>query len=137
MDLIVYDGVCVLCSRTIRFIAAHDRAANFRFVPLQSPFGRHLADRVGISIDNPETFVAIFGGAATFRSDAALGILARLPGFAWAASLRAIPRPLRDGIYNLIARNRYRWFGRTDQCGLPPPGLVARVLQDIPDETTR
>jgi predicted DCC family thiol-disulfide oxidoreductase YuxK len=134
MDLIVYDGVCVLCSRTIRFIATHDRAANFRFVPLQSPFGRQLADRVGISLDDPESFVAILGGTATFRSDAALGILARLPGFAWTRVLRVIPRPLRDNIYNLIARNRYRWFGRYDQCRLPPPNLAARVIQDVPSE---
>jgi predicted DCC family thiol-disulfide oxidoreductase YuxK len=134
MDLIVYDGVCVLCSRTIRFIAERDRAENFRFVPLQSPYGRLLAERVGISIDNPETFVAILGGAAAFRSDAALGILARLPGFAWTAALRTIPRPLRDGVYNLIARNRYRWFGRYDQCRLPPPSLAARVIEDIPQD---
>lgn len=132
MQLIVYDGVCVLCSRSIRFIARHDAAESFRFVPLQSPYGRHLAERVGVSISNPQTFVAILDGAAAFRSDAALGILARLPGFAWTSVLRAVPRPLRDGIYDLIARNRYRLFGRYDQCRLPAPGLAARVIEEIP-----
>jgi predicted DCC family thiol-disulfide oxidoreductase YuxK len=131
-DLIVYDGVCVLCSRWIRFVAARDRDELFGFVPLQSPYGRHLASQVGISVENPETFVAILDGAVAFRSDGALGILARLPGFRWAAALRVVPRALRDRAYNLIARNRYRWFGRYDACRLPSPSLAARVIEELP-----
>ncbi|HLN11178.1 MAG TPA: DCC1-like thiol-disulfide oxidoreductase family protein [Xanthobacteraceae bacterium] len=136
MDLIVYDGVCMLCARSIRFIARHDRSVNFRFVPLQSPYGRQLAERAGVSISNPETFVAILDGVAAFRSEAALGVLSRLPGFAWTSVLRAVPRPLRDGIYDLIARHRYRWFGRSEQCRLPGPGLAARVIEEIPAAAT-
>src|SRR5580704_2359028 len=132
MDLIVYDGVCVLCSRSIRFVAAHDRAARFRFVPLQSAYGRQLAERHGISVEAPDTFVAIIDGAASFRSQAWLNIMARLPGFGWTGILRIVPRPLRDAAYDLIARNRYHWFGRTDRCERPPPDLAARVIEDIP-----
>jgi predicted DCC family thiol-disulfide oxidoreductase YuxK len=132
VDLIVYDGVCVLCSRSIRFVAERDRAKLFRFVPLQSPYGGLLAAKFGIAADNPDTVVAIIDGAASYRSDAALGILSRLPGLAWTRWLRIVPGRLRDGIYDLVARNRYRWFGRYDQCRLPSADLVARVIEKIP-----
>ena len=132
MDLIVYDGVCVLCSRSMRFVAAHDPAGQFRFVPLQSSLGQHLAARHGISIDQPETFVAIIDDVALFRSEAALAIAAKLKGLRWTQVLRIVPRAARDAIYDLVARNRYRWFGRYDQCELPSPALRARVIEEVP-----
>ncbi len=134
MDLIVYDGVCVLCSRWMRFIAAHDRAGIFRFVPLQSAFGRHLAQKFGVSVENPDSYITIIGGTLFVRSDATLAILARLPGFAWTRLLHVIPKPVRDGFYNIIARNRYRWFGRYDTCPMPPPDLISRVIEEIPSD---
>lgn len=132
MDSIVYDGVCVLCSRSIRFVAAHDPAAQFRFVPLQSHFGHYLAHKHGISVERPETFVAIIDGVASFRSDAALAIAARLKGLRWTKMLRIVPRVLRDPIYDLVARNRYRWFGRYDHCELPSAALRSRVIEEVP-----
>jgi predicted DCC family thiol-disulfide oxidoreductase YuxK len=132
VDLIVYDGVCVLCSRSIRFVAAHDPAMQFRFVPLQSDFGQHLARTYGISVDRPETFVAIVDGVVSFRSEAALAIAAKLKGLRWTRMLRIVPRAWRDAIYDLVARNRYRWFGRYDQCELPSPSLRSRVIEEIP-----
>jgi predicted DCC family thiol-disulfide oxidoreductase YuxK len=132
MDLIVYDGVCVLCSRSIRFVAAHDPAGRFRFVPLQSRFGQLLASKHGISVDQPETFVAIVDGVASFRSEAALAIAAKLDGLRWAKVLRVVPRAVRDAIYDLVARNRYRWFGRYDRCELPSAALRSRVIEEVP-----
>jgi predicted DCC family thiol-disulfide oxidoreductase YuxK len=132
MNLIVYDGVCVLCSRSIRFVAAHDPAGEFRFVPLQSRFGHHLANEHSISVEQPETFVAIVDGVASFRSEAALAIAAKLKGLRWTRVLRIVPRALRDAIYDLVARNRYRWFGRYDRCELPSAALRSRVIEEVP-----
>jgi predicted DCC family thiol-disulfide oxidoreductase YuxK len=134
MDLIVYDGVCVLCSRWIKFVATRDHAARFRFVPLQSPYGRDLAVRHGISADDPQSVIAIVDGKALYRSDAALAVLARLPGYGWTKALRIIPRALRNAIYDAVARRRYRWFGRFDACPRPPADLAARVLEEAPQD---
>ena len=78
-----------------------------------------IADRYGIDPDSPTTFILVDGGTAFVRSEAALRILEQLPGWRWTALLRAIPRPLRDRLYDIVARNRYRWFGRLDVCILP------------------
>jgi predicted DCC family thiol-disulfide oxidoreductase YuxK len=118
-DIILFDGVCVLCSRWCRFVSARDRAQRFRFVAMQSPEGRALAARFGIDPDHPDTFALIRGDDAYLRSDAALRILRELPRWRWSVVLRAIPGPLRDALYGVIARNRYRWFGRLDACALP------------------
>jgi len=117
--IILIDGVCVLCSRWYRFVSARDRVRRFRFVTTQQPEGRVIAARHGVDPDNPSTFILVEGGTAFVRSDAALRILAQLPGWRWTWLLRAIPRALRDRLYDLVARNRYRWFGRLDVCILP------------------
>jgi predicted DCC family thiol-disulfide oxidoreductase YuxK len=117
----------------MRFVATRDKARRFRFVPLQSPYGAELAARYGLSTENPDTYVAIIGGVAMFRSDATLAILTRLPRYGWARVLRAVPRVLRDGVYDIVARNRYRWFGRYDACPMPPAGFAARVLRERPE----
>ena len=131
VDVILYDGVCVLCSGFIRFVAARD-GGHFRFVPLQSDYGHLLAQRFGIPADDPDTYSVVIGGKPAFRSDATLAILARLRCYGWTRIFRLVPRRLRDAVYNLIARNRYRWFGRHDACRLPDPGLAARVIERIP-----
>ena len=123
--IILFDGVCVLCSRWYRFVTARDRAQRFRFVAIQSPEGRALAGRFGIDPDNPETFALVAGDSAYFRSDAALRILRELPRWRWSAALRVIPASLRDALYGVVARNRYRWFGRLDACTLPNAGRPA------------
>ena len=82
---------------------------------------RGLAHRHGVDPENPQTFILIDGDRAYFRSDAALRIIARLPGWRWTAALRAIPPTMRDRVYDLVARNRYRWFGRLDTCVVPAP----------------
>jgi predicted DCC family thiol-disulfide oxidoreductase YuxK len=118
-DIILFDGFCVLCSRWYRFVTARDTAHRFRFVAIQSAEGRALAERHGIDPDNPDTFILLADAQPYVRSDAALRILAELPGWRWTAVFRVIPAALRDALYNVIARNRYRWFGRLDVCVLP------------------
>jgi predicted DCC family thiol-disulfide oxidoreductase YuxK len=134
-NLIVYDGVCVLCARSVRFVAARD-GGRFRFVPLQSAYGALLAACYGIVANDPQTVVVVMSGRALVRSDAALAVLGSLPRYGWTGVLRHIPRRLRDAVYDLVARHRYRWFGRFAACPMPPPSLRERVLEAIPPEET-
>jgi predicted DCC family thiol-disulfide oxidoreductase YuxK len=128
-DLILYDGVCVFCSRWIRFVAARDTARRFRFTAIQTPYGSRLAQALGIDPDDPDTNAVIHGGVARFKSDGALTVLSSLPGWRWAGALRAIPKPLRDAVYDLVARNRYRIFGKYEACFVPDEGLRGRVME--------
>jgi predicted DCC family thiol-disulfide oxidoreductase YuxK len=128
--VILFDGVCVLCSGGARFVIARDPNATFRFVAVQEPYGRALAQRLGIDTAFPETNAAILAGRAYFKSDAAIEILSRLPLWWWVRVLRIVPRMLRDAVYDLVARNRYRMFGRTETCLLPTPELARHFLRD-------
>jgi predicted DCC family thiol-disulfide oxidoreductase YuxK len=128
-DVILYDGVCVFCSRWIRFIATRDVAKRFRFTAIQSAYGTRLAQAFGIDPHDPDTNAVIQGGAACFKSDAALTVLSSLPGWGSVRWLRGVPKPLRDAVYSLVARNRYRIFGKYDECFLPDADMRARVME--------
>ena len=128
--IILFDGVCVLCSASFRFVAARDPLARFRFVAVQTPCGRRVAARLGIDPDAPQTVALLIDGQAYVRSDAALQVLRRLPGLSWVRLLAVIPRPLRDWVYDSVARNRYRLFGRTATCMVPTPELARHILAD-------
>jgi predicted DCC family thiol-disulfide oxidoreductase YuxK len=131
--VILFDGVCVLCSRWARFVIARDPTAMFRFVAVQERYGDILARRLGIDTQSPETNAVILGGRAYFKSDAAIEVVSRLPRLAWVRLFRVVPRLVRDTGYDLIARNRYRLFGRTDECLLPTPEVARHFLgQDAP-----
>jgi predicted DCC family thiol-disulfide oxidoreductase YuxK len=129
---ILYDGVCVLCSSWIRFVARRDVARRFRFTPISSPYGRRLAETLGINSDDPDTNAVILDGQVFRRSDAALAVVATLPGWAWVSALRVVPRAIRDSIYTLIAQHRYRIFGRHDVCDLGGSVLAGRVIVNRP-----
>lgn len=126
--LILYDGVCVFCSRWVRFVIARDAAARFRFLPIQSERGRALAARLGVNPDAPETNAVVMDGRALMKSDAALAVLGVLKDVRWLGALRHVPRWMRDPLYDLIARNRYAIFGRTETCMVPGPEDRARFL---------
>ena len=128
-NVILYDGVCVFCSRWIRFIAARDRDARFRFTAIQSDYGTRLAQAFGIDPNDPDTNAVVHGGAAYFKSDAALTMLSSLPGWGCTRVLFAVPKPLRDAVYNLVAKNRYRLFGKYDACFMPDAAMRARVIE--------
>jgi predicted DCC family thiol-disulfide oxidoreductase YuxK len=128
-DVILYDGVCVFCSRWVRFIATHDHAKRFRFTAIQSPYGTRLAKAFGIDPADPDTNAVIHGGNAYFKSDAALTVLSKLPGWRWTRALFFVPRLLRNGVYNLVAQNRYRIFGKYDACFVPDAEMRARVME--------
>jgi predicted DCC family thiol-disulfide oxidoreductase YuxK len=128
--IILFDGACLLCDGAVRRIIAADPHGVFRFAPLESETARRLlGDRVEDERFR-ETIVLAEGEARFVRSDAALRILRRLrmpwPLFSAAA---IVPRPARDAIYRLIARNRYRWFGRRDRCMIPTREQRERFLE--------
>jgi predicted DCC family thiol-disulfide oxidoreductase YuxK len=126
---ILFDGVCNLCNASVRFVLRRDPHARFRFAALQSEAGRRLLEEHRLPADELSTVVVVADGRAYTRSDAALRI-ARGLGGAWPAlgALRVVPRPLRDRAYGVVARNRYRWFGRREECMLPTPELRERFL---------
>jgi predicted DCC family thiol-disulfide oxidoreductase YuxK len=117
--LILFDGVCILCSRGCRFVSKRDRRGYFRFVPLQLAEGRTLAGQLGIDPDGPDSFALVAAGRAYVKSEAALRIARELPRWQWTWLFHFVPRVIRDAIYDLVAHNRYRWFGRRDACILP------------------
>jgi predicted DCC family thiol-disulfide oxidoreductase YuxK len=119
--VILFDGVCNLCSASVRFVLAHDKDDVFRFASLQSETGRELAKDHGARIDL-STFYLLENGVVYERSDAWLRIMARL-GKPWSilAVFCLVPRYIRDLAYDLIGRNRYQWFGKKESCDLPDP----------------
>jgi len=128
-DVILYDGVCVFCSRWIRFIAKRDISGRFRFTAIQSNYGTRLAQAFGIDPADPDTTAVIHGGVAYFKSDAALTVLSSLPGWRWVRVLYMAPKSLRDAVYNIIAGNRYRIFGKYEECFVPDATFRARVIE--------
>jgi predicted DCC family thiol-disulfide oxidoreductase YuxK len=127
--VVLFDGVCGLCQGVVRFVLPRDRAGRFRFAPLQSELGRTLLARHRLDPDALDTFVVVDAAGAHTRSEAALRLAAGL-GAPWSALgvLRALPRPLRDALYDVVARHRYRWFGRLDACPAPSPAWRERFL---------
>jgi predicted DCC family thiol-disulfide oxidoreductase YuxK len=128
-NLILFDGVCNLCSALVQFVIRHDRAAKFRFAAIQSEVGKEIFQSHGLDPADVQTFVFISDGEMLVRSDAAIEVVSRFGG-AWRI-LRVFqfaPRGIRDWIYSVIARNRYRWFGRKAVCMIPAPEIKERFL---------
>jgi predicted DCC family thiol-disulfide oxidoreductase YuxK len=127
-DVILYDGICIFCSRWVRFVAKRDIAGRFRFTAIQSDYGGRLAMHFGIDRADPDTNAVVHGGIAYFKSDAALMVLSELPYWGWARVLMRVPKRWRDGLYDLVARNRYRIFGTYEVCYLGDAAFKARIL---------
>jgi len=130
----LYDGVCVLCSGGVRYTLRHERDHSIRFVAIQSAEGRDLARQHGIDPDEPDSFLFVENGRALAKSDGVLALAAHLGGPARLLRLgRLLPKRARDWLYDRVARNRYRLFGRKDSCDLPDPATRQRfTLPDAP-----
>lgn len=130
-DIVIFDGVCNLCTGAVRFILAHEAAPVLWFAPLQSMAGARLLRQYGFDPEDARTFVLLAEGRAFSRSDAALRLLSFLrPPWSLLRVARFIPRPMRDWAYDRVARNRYHWFGRRTECLVPTPELRARFLEE-------
>jgi predicted DCC family thiol-disulfide oxidoreductase YuxK len=127
--IILFDGVCNFCNSAVNFTLKRNKKANIRFAPLQSEAGQKLLQQYNLPVSDMESFVFIENSKAYQRSTAALKVCPHLRGL-WPLSygLIIVPRFIRDGIYNWIAKNRYKWFGRQQSCMIPTPEVRARFL---------
>jgi predicted DCC family thiol-disulfide oxidoreductase YuxK len=127
--IVLFDGVCTLCNHSVDFVVRHDPARHFKLASLQSEVGQALLARYGLAHDTPDSIVLIEDGRAYVRSTAALKIAAKLDGaLPLLQAFLAIPPALRDAVYDYVARNRYRWFGKRETCRLPTLEERARFL---------
>lgn len=128
--IILFDGVCNLCNGAVQFIIKRDGGDRFRFAALQSELGQELCRARHIDTTQIDSIILIDPGIAYYvKSDAALEIARELRGYGWMPWLLGwIPRGVRDAVYDLVARNRYRWFGKKDQCMIPTPELQKKFL---------
>ena len=125
--ILLYDGVCVLCSRSVTFVLKHEREASIRFVAIQSEEGAAMAAAHGVDPEQPDTFLFVEDGRAYRKSSAVITLLAHLrPPWSFARALRFCPTLLRDWLYDRVARNRYRLFGKREDCMAPTPELRER-----------
>ena len=118
--VIIFDGICHVCSGWVAFLSRHRINPPFQLIPMQTAQGKSLLAEYGLDPEDPATFLVLDHGRQFTQSDAAIHLIAALDGF-WrmVRVARLIPRAWRDALYRLLARNRYRWFGRRSTCYLP------------------
>ncbi|WP_342410491.1 thiol-disulfide oxidoreductase DCC family protein [Paenibacillus sp. FSL R10-2778] len=128
-SIVLIDGVCHLCQRVVRFIIPRDPDAKFLFAPLQNEIAAKLMKESGLQPGQLNTVILLENGVYYTESAAVLRIARKLR-FPWPAAyvFILVPRPLRNALYRYVAKNRYRWFGRDEQCMLPTPEIKRRFL---------
>ncbi|MBD0776439.1 thiol-disulfide oxidoreductase DCC family protein [Maribacter sp. ANRC-HE7] len=129
--IVLFDGVCNLCNRSIQFIIRHDKKDEFRFATLQGDLGKQLVKERHIDTETVDSIILIEPGVAYYtKSTAALKIGISFGG-AWKmlTVLELIPSSLSDIVYDFIARNRYQWYGKKDACMIPTPELKSKFLE--------
>ena len=127
--VILFDGVCNFCNSAINFTIKRNTKADIRFAPMQSEAGQKLLQQYNLPVDDMESFVFIEKRVAYKQSTAGLKVCRHLRGL-WPLcyGLIIVPKFIRDGIYNRIAKNRYKWFGVQQACMIPTPEVRARFL---------
>jgi predicted DCC family thiol-disulfide oxidoreductase YuxK len=127
--IIIFDGCCALCSGWAAFVLRHDPAGKYRLLSAQSALGRALYVHYGLDPENYETNILLADGVAWFKSEGSIRMAEGL-GFPWrlAAVFRVLPMAWRDRLYETVARNRLRWFGKRATCYLPDPKYAGRFL---------
>jgi predicted DCC family thiol-disulfide oxidoreductase YuxK len=127
--VILFDGVCNFCNSAVNFVLKQDKKSVFRFAPLQSEAGKTLLQQYNLSGHDLESFVLIDDGKVYKKASASLKVMSRLPWYWQAAQVFwLIPRFLRNGLYDVVAKNRYKWFGKREECMIPTPGMKNRFL---------
>ena len=122
--VILFDGICNLCNASVQYVIKHDQKRLFRFASLQSFFGEKILRQKNLPVDLFNSFILFENKRIYTRSTAALMVAKRLSGFIKILyGFIIIPKFIRDAVYNLIAKNRYKWFGKQETCWLPAPAL--------------
>jgi len=127
--IILFDGVCNFCDAAINFVLKQDKKGVFRFAPLQSEAGQRILRQYNLPIKDFESFVLIDAGKVYKKSAASLRVLNNLAWY-WKVSqiFWIVPRFIRNAIYDFIAKNRYKWFGKKEECMIPTPEVRNRFL---------
>jgi predicted DCC family thiol-disulfide oxidoreductase YuxK len=126
--IILFDGVCNLCSASVQFVLRHNSKKDIRFASLQSDVGQKLLGKF-LPSQEIKTIVFIRNGEVFVKSDAALELCKELNGlYPIFHVYKVVPKSIRDGIYNFIAQNRYRWFGKREECWMPTEELKDRFI---------
>jgi predicted DCC family thiol-disulfide oxidoreductase YuxK len=127
--IILFDGICNFCNSAVNFSIKRNSKANILFAPMQSAAGKKLLQQYDLPLDDMQSFIFIENGVVYKQSTAALRVCRHLKGL-WPLcyGLIIIPKFIRDGIYNRIAKNRYKWFGIRQQCMIPTPDVKTRFL---------
>ncbi|MEP0265142.1 thiol-disulfide oxidoreductase DCC family protein [Dokdonia sp.] len=127
--IILFDGVCNLCNTSIIFVIKHDPKDLFRFAPLQSDLGKALISKHDIDSTKVDSIILVDQEKAYTKSSAALRIARHLSGgYSFLAIFLIFPAFLRNVVYDYIARNRYKWYGKKESCMIPTPELKAKFL---------
>ncbi|MBF4505213.1 DUF393 domain-containing protein [Flavobacterium sp. JLP] len=128
--IILFDGVCNLCDGAVQFIIKHDKKDIFRFVALQSKLGKDICNYICVDQNKIDSIILYNPGVAYYyKSSAVLEIGNDLGGFYSLVSVfKILPEKLRNYIYDYIAKNRYKWYGKKESCMIPTPELKARFL---------
>ena len=127
--IILFDGVCNLCNGGVQFVLSHDKKELFLFSSLQSDYGQQALKERDLDTSSFSSFILIENGQTYYKSTAALRVSKKLSGLIkllWVFII--VPRPIRDWVYSIIANNRYKWFGKQNECWLPTPDLKSRFL---------
>lgn len=127
--IVVFDAQCLLCNRWVQFLLKHDRRGLFRFASIQGAAGQTLLSKAGLKVEGLQTLLLV-DGEQTWTHTAALLRMLHALGWPWRLAWVSwlVPAPLRDALYRWLARNRYRWFGRSETCLMPPSDYAARFL---------
>jgi predicted DCC family thiol-disulfide oxidoreductase YuxK len=127
--IILFDGVCNLCNTAVNFVISHDKKNRFKFAPLQEATGKKIMKEFHIDSDKTDSIVLIDNGRAYIKSGAALRIAKNLNGaYPLLYFFMVFPAFIRDGVYDWVAKNRYRWFGKQESCRVPTPELKEKFL---------
>ena len=127
--MILFDGVCNFCNAGVNFIIKQDKKKVFHFAALQSEAGQNLLQQFNLPKEGFDSFVLIYNGKAYKKSSAGLKVYSQLPWYwKWTQAFWIAPRFIRDAVYDFIARNRYKWFGKKDACMIPTPDVKSRFL---------
>ena len=128
--IILFDGVCNLCDATVQFLIKRDTKDVFRFVAIQSDLGQDIIKHIGIDISKTDSIILYEPGTAYYyKAEAALKIGKELGGlYSLLNIFNVVPKALSNRIYDFVARNRYKWYGKKDACMIPTPQMKAKFL---------